>query len=378
MSLAIDLSALSPCCTDHALESLHKSLADPIDSDALWHAHPNPWIAGTVETVTSEGRSRLDQLLNHLVTVLRQAFRVQKAFRPDPQEVGAALERLAGKTPRQYTVADWLALIDWLVLNYLPPDFAMTQAEYLNARAYMAGQIQAEAPNARPPSDIESLYPATLAGLTQAIHLTPQRRAMIDVAVGRTAQAITHVGEATRNRIKRVVLDHLEKTLLGAPDATPAKLEQALFDEFSILNRDWRRIAITETGNIAAESVVAGAKVGQRVRRFEAYEGACPFCKKINGMVFTVVDPAKPEKDGWTEVWAGKTNVGRSASPRKREGDELVDREPDEMWWPAAGLQHPNCRGGWTVLQDIKGGAQVVSDVNRLLAKYGIGGGSGS
>ncbi len=63
--------------------------------------------------------------------------------------------------------------------------------------------------------------------------------------------------------------------------------------------------------------------------------------------MFKVVSPAKEDKDGWSEVWVGKTNAGRSAAPRKRVGDELVERTESELWWPAAGTQHPNCRGTW-------------------------------
>lgn len=86
---------------------------------------------------------------------------------------------------------------------------------------------------------------------------------------------------------------------------------------------------------------------GAKVKRIEAYQDACPFCQRIHGMVFEVVDPGREDKDGWKQVWVGKTNVGRSASPRKRVENELVERTASELWWVAAGLQHPHCRGRW-------------------------------
>jgi hypothetical protein len=139
---------------------------------------------------------------------------------------------------------------------------------------------------------------------------------------------------------------------MGEPGASLWSLQSSLLDEFGILNRDWRRVALTEAGRNANEGYIAALPPGSRVRRVEAYEGACSFCRAINGRVFTVVDPAKKDKDGATEVWVGKTNAGRSASPRKRVDGELVERTASELWWVAAGVQHPNCRGGWALLED--------------------------
>jgi hypothetical protein len=114
------------------------------------------------------------------------------------------------------------------------------------------------------------------------------------------------------------------------------RLASALFDTFAMLNLDFDLIAATELGEALVMGIVAAQKPGTRLERHEAYRGACQWCRSINGKVFTVVSPSKPDKNGDTEIWVGKTNVGRAA----------------EMWWPAAGLQHIGCRGGWTVLPD--------------------------
>ena len=124
-----------------------------------------------------------------------------------------------------------------------------------------------------------------------------------------------------------------------------------MFDRFGEMNRDWRRIAITEAGENANQGLIASLPEGARVRRVEQYANACPFCRKIDGRVMTVVPDSSPEKDGDTMVWPGKTNIGRSAAPRKKTPEGLVDRLPSEMWWIAAGTQHPHCRGRWVVVQ---------------------------
>ena len=92
------------------------------------------------------------------------------------------------------------------------------------------------------------------------------------------------------------------------------------------------------------------------MKRVEIYASACGFCRKIHGVVATVVTPDHPNKDPDTMVWVGKNNIGRSASPKKRVGDVLVPRTPDEMWWLPAGLAHPHCRGRWVPVIDDEPG----------------------
>jgi hypothetical protein len=130
-------------------------------------------------------------------------------------------------------------------------------------------------------------------------------------------------------------------------------LRTKLFDQFGTLNRDWRRIAITEAGEAMLQGQIAALPYGTKVKRVERYTNACAFCRSIDGRVATVVDPAKPEKDTEREVWVGKNNIGRSASPKKRVGDMLVARPPEEMWHLPAGLAHPHCRGRWVVLESV-------------------------
>ena len=69
-----------------------------------------------------------------------------------------------------------------------------------------------------------------------------------------------------------------------------------------------------------------------------------------------MVDPANPNKDGQTQVWVGKNNIGRSGSPRKRVGDELIERTESELWWIPAGTVHPHCRGRWVVIDEPREG----------------------
>jgi len=131
-------------------------------------------------------------------------------------------------------------------------------------------------------------------------------------------------------------------------------LQSTLLDTFGALNRDWRRIAITEAGEVANQAYLGELKSGTQVRRIEHYVGACPFCATLNGQVFTWSDRPLNDSFGWTHVWPGKTNVGRSMSARKQTEVGLVERTEAELWWPAAGVQHPHCRGRWEAIPDPK------------------------
>ena len=159
---------------------------------------------------------------------------------------------------------------------------------------------------------------------------------------------LTNVSSSARFRIADVISSHIQERGLSARPALQARL----FDSFSALNRDWRRIAITEAGEVANQAYLGELAHGARVRRVEHYVGACPFCARLNGQEFIWSEQPLDESFGWTHVWPGKTNVGRSASPRKQTEDGLVERTEAELWWPAAGVQHPHCRGRWQEIPD--------------------------
>jgi hypothetical protein len=148
--------------------------------------------------------------------------------------------------------------------------------------------------------------------------------------------------------MREVIMQHEEQKMMSGGAAVPgSSLQTRLLDEFAVLNRDWRRISLTESGEVANQGFIASMKPGSKLKRIEQYANSCSFCRKIDGAIVEVVEPSKPLKDPDTMVWLGKTNVDRSLSPRKRVGGELIERLPEERWWIAAGVQHPFCRGTW-------------------------------
>ncbi|HET7675399.1 MAG TPA: hypothetical protein VFL54_07745 [Gammaproteobacteria bacterium] len=363
--LLLDVGRLTCACTDHVLDSMYKALADPPNDSALWIEHHNPYLREHLEDVTRRGLAILSRIQSAIASLLAgkpedvfgKTGTLQKALgwtRFTADEMAEIRRRLEAKPPERYTIDDWMMAVDWIVNRYLPDDVIRSEAEYLALRAQILGKIEAAMPPAASPEQVQAVTHDLPAFQSAAMPFTftDREQAVLDFARARAAQLIVDIGDRTRARINHIILTHEQGRLLNDPAASMWALQSKLSDEFSVLNRDWRRVAVTEVARDSNEGFIASLAPGTRVKRFEAYAGACAFCRKIDGMVFTVVDPADPDKEAWKDIWVGKTNVDRSASPRKRVGDELVERTPEEMWWPAAGTQHPNCRGGWSVVSE--------------------------
>jgi hypothetical protein len=273
-----------------------------------------------------------------------------------------------------WTPEDWSMMVEWLLQQYWSPQWASSMAEWLSVKSTILGQIEASLaanpPSAKIAAGIAVSIPGSVdAAFVMGIPISDVTKAMIEFSRVRCAQAIVDMGDRLRSGVRDVVLEHQRSVMLGGKLES---LEQRLFNKYATANRDWRRIAVTETSENAAQGVVAASKVGEKLRRVERYKGVCFWCHKIDGTIVTVVDPAKRKKNGMTEIWPGKTNIGRSSAPNKRVGGQLFPREPDELWWIAAGAQHPNCRGRWVNFSgtDTSRFDAFLAGVKEKMAKY--------
>lgn len=356
--LLIDIGPLCKCGSDHVLDEMHKALSAP-DDDGIWAPHESVFIRGLIEQATSKGIANLQSLKDELLHFLTRSRFGAQAPKPvidggmvrwSSNLVGAVHAYLDGLPTESWSAGDYTLLVDYLAQKYLPPEFAISESEWLIKRAAMMGKVQSLVATITPETagamldlfaDSKHLEAvARLAGLHQAV---------LDYGQAKCADYIVSLTDALRHKLKSTILDYeATRRMGGTPDNS--SLQQALHDHFSDLNRDWRRIAVTEAGEMANQGFIAGVKPGEKVRRVEQYANACAFCKKWNGKTLTVVEPSKKDKDWDAEVWVGKTNIGRSASPYKRVGGALVKRQDSEMWKPAAGVFHPHCRGRWLAL----------------------------
>jgi hypothetical protein len=366
----VSIDADVPCChVNDAFEMLHKAMREnPSGGDASLHQpHPNPALRAHVEDVFGRLSRGLAAIRDGFAAVLSgHPLPVAKAARWPDDELRAARLALAGRRPVEYSTADWMLLVDVLIHDNLPPEVIDDDAQLLAVRAELLGRVQAALPSQDPVTldllrDVHLLLPTRFGTIPPRL-LNPVERAMLEIGQARAALAITDIVDSARASMKRVVLEHSQAMLLGQAAGSPRVLQTRLFDKFADQNRDMRRVAVTEIGEIAGQGFIATLAPGTKVRRSEDYADACDWCASISGRVLTVVAADAPNKDWDTTVWVGKTNVGRSSSPAKRVGGTLVARTADELWSIAAGTQHPNCRGRWTVVPGQDKPAEVSQE----------------
>lgn len=379
MAILVDIEPLSPCCTDHALEFMFKAMADGGGFDSsIWNPHENVFIRRIVELFSSRGLLRVEGMQKELDAWLTgEKFAGEKREphprpdtwnRLDSSQLDLLRLYLENLPPEEWRADDWSLLVDYLGNKYLPEDALKTDAEWMVGRSVMMGKIQ----SALGVID-EGQADAFLSALTThaPTSLSDAMASIVEYGTARVCENVVDMADNTVHRLKGTILDYRARVAQGDTTATPETLQIKLFDDFSASNRDWRRIAVTEAGELANQGAIASLKPGAKVMRIEAYADACNHCSRLDGKVFTVVSPDKPGKDGETEVWVGKTNVGRSASPRKRTADGLVDRTPSERWWAAAGVQHPHCRGHWEPVETLtsSGDAEFDDWMDRVLGR---------
>lgn len=339
--------------------------ADPQGEGDIWRPHENPFIRDLIERWTSHGLNKIGDIHVELFKWVGAVYH-KPSNAPLPPKPGAFVRWTDGELaavklyleavpPEQFTIDDWMLVIDYLVQRYLPHDVMMDDAKWQATRAAMMGRVEASLPriSAAAAGKIAMALPFRPESIVREFGMTPSQKAALDFGSARCAQYVTNVSEGLRSKLKLAIIQWQEQVYLGTPSAIAKRdLQGRLQDVFATANMDWRRLAMTELADNAMNGMIATLPMGAKVKRVEMYKGACNFCRKIDGTVFTVVATDKKDKDAATEVWAGKTNYGRSQSPRKRTPGGLVDRDPDELWVVPAGPVHPHCRGRWLRIRD--------------------------
>lgn len=354
---------ISDCCDHHANEAIDdlflKAASDP-PGDSAWDEHESPYIRRIIEMFTERGLGRLSALHIELAKWMDAQRKPSgkpgrrpkhKLRRWSAGEMHLVAQYLQAIPTDKLTLDDWLMLADYLAQKYLPESDLEAEAQWLAYRSTMMGRVQYEAPDlsARQVDLVLAAVPVTRAAAEKEFALPGYLLKLMDFGAARCGELVVSLADHTRHAIRKTIIEYqfAEQTL---DQPMGEALQTRLTDQFGTLNRDWRRIAVTEAGENCNQAFVASTPEGGQLRRLEQYANACPWCRKIDGRVVTVVPSSKPDKDGETEIWTGKNNYGRSASPMKRTPSGLVPRSPDEMWWLASGTQHPHCRGTWSVV----------------------------
>lgn len=166
-----------------------------------------------------------------------------------------------------------------------------------------------------------------------------QRRAL-QLALAQAGEHIQGLSDQAKNAVRL----HLIRAKIEGTH--PRLLAARLRETFKGLDRDWRRIAITESAAIATHGYLMSQGEGQQVVGQSAVD-CCPWCRDmIHGKVFTVTHQAPsgmPDPEWDTHIWPGKTNVGRVRHARQKGGRVRIS---SELWKPTIPL-HPHCRCRW-------------------------------
>lgn len=384
MALFVDIYPLSPHTTNAALEFIFKSTHD--QGDGIWKPHSSPLVRRLIELFSKRGLDRFDAVQKELVEWHSGAKYTEMEVLPVKPDImgrwnAAELDLvklyLESLFPGDWTLDDHMMAVDYVVQRYLPSNELVAEADWLVTRASMMGKVQANmaasalaAMTGAIADNILLALPDSASSADTQFNLSALEKSALNFARVRTGENVQAITETVRHKLKTTIVQHLQEKQTLAEGVPSKSLESVLFDKFAPLNRDWRRIAVTEAGEAQNQGFIAALKFGTKVQRVEMYENACAFCRKIDGVIAEVVSPDHPDKNPDTMIWVGKNNIGRSASPRKRVGDILVDREPDEMWWLPAGLAHPHCRGRWVAtIEDAPDDDPEFGDFLRDLLK---------
>lgn len=225
-----------------------------------------------------------------------------------------------------------------------------TRAEARAVRTWLSSYIR-ENPAAPRPAE----PPAAWHNAQMTYELEQPAANSMRWAQSHAAEHVTAMSDDARHRIAQVVLDSMQE---GRSSEATARV---LLDHMGSMNRDWRRIALTEMHSNYSNGMLA-ALIGEEVEWLAARD-ACPHCRQYHQRRFRVLEPTDPDRDFHKHVWPGKTNVGRSFSPRTRDGRE---RTKDELAGPAIPA-HPHCRCSWgRVLRKIKADPRLEAYLKTL------------
>jgi hypothetical protein len=172
---------------------------------------------------------------------------------------------------------------------------------------------------------------------TNSASFSDRERHLLDRANIHTGELIQEITDRERRAVAEMILRGYDEKW------STRQLEDELFQEFSTQNRDWRRVAETETainfnnGYLSAEYEAAG---GETAFVMGVSGGdACDFCRAfVDGKVAVLLDSAPSGDDDQvtidgsvhTAIWPGKNNFGRKKAD----------------WWVATTI-HPHCRCTW-------------------------------
>ncbi|MBE0437980.1 MAG: hypothetical protein IBX56_19535, partial [Methylomicrobium sp.] len=257
---------IKSCCDHH--ETLAKAFGDTHD---IWAPHENPFIEHIIELFTQRGLLRHEVVKGELnAWLLGNNYKPAKAVqKPGMMPVWSKDERslvkmyLSNIPVEQFTLEDYDYLVSYLIQRYLPADELMSEAEWLVSRSYLLGKAQAHIGTiTRPAADaLMAALPLTVNDVAMTFNLTAAERKILDYGKAFAVDAVVQASDSFRHELKRTILTHMSEQAGGEKLTNTGVLQQKLFDTYASANRDWRRIATTEAGEMSGQGFLSSMPV---------------------------------------------------------------------------------------------------------------------
>ena len=286
---------------------------------------------------------------------------------------------------REYFTPAEIKLIDQFTERYFEGKIEEAQAWLV--RAYIYGRFTAEADRELrllTKVTVPGETPANLAEIGRKFGLTESELRAVQFVHNKAAVNLTNTTQDTIRAVRRAITDSMQRRegVAGAEK----RLQEMIFTDTGELNRDWKRVAISETNQAFQDGYIAAQADGEYVIGLSMPD-ACPTCMdQIHNRVYKVTkNPPKDysnlegdeyirEAAKWERyIWEGKTNIGRSGAKRKRinpaggnASSNLRDREHHEKAMPTIPM-HPSCRCRWV---NFNPDIQFVDDTGNLRFKF--------
>jgi hypothetical protein len=304
---------------------------------AMWSPNPDP-LRGFVEDHFWNLGSRF--LRDFVSLVLGKKVQIAKAEgMPKPPGWGEVMKLFETGGGPAHQMATWNSLIDGFVQALLPAHTAEDAARVWALRSAMLGTIEDRIKAITTPGAWDGYFHT----------MPPAQQHIANWTQLRGANFITKLTSSARQKALDVLV---EGQLQGAG---PRWVQTQLMERMGELNRDWRRIAITETAMAIENGKLAAVAddPGQWEAVWVGGPHACPFCRSMFGRTFTIVAKPKPGMDPEKFIWPGKHNVGRSMHLHRRDGTK---RGPEELWIPCIPA-HPHCMCLWSIRRKLTNAA---------------------
>lgn len=304
--------------------------AEPHAERPVWGPHPDPAIAAIEREFFRVGNDFLRYLYaGALGKPVPTARSLQKAFTvPGPKKRidgwGSLLDLFNKRLPPEKLLEGWDIVIHRLSSALLPGDSITVAAERMALRSHLLWKLGQRALH---PEDLPWLKAKDVVGKAQA--------ASMEWAKAHGCMYLQKLTDEARNAVREVLVASKE----AGEGST--QLGRRLFDRVSHLNRDWRRIALTETAMAVGNGQLASALDSgvPMVGKWMASPMACKHCLAHAGKTFDIL-PGPDLAKGDSAVWPGKNNVGRSAYKWSQKLQR--HRTASELYWPCTPL-HPYC-----------------------------------